>query len=83
MNCGNLGARVAVVLARTPAVVRGAPHGRRRERREEDEQPDDLTGRDDKRGIVQCSCSGWPTGNGKKVSNSQACCLAQLCLAPA
>ena len=30
-----------------------------------------------------CSCSGWPTGNGKKVSNSQACCLAQLCLAPA
>ena len=29
---------------------------------------------------VQCSCSGWPTGNGKKLSNSQACCLAQLCL---
>ena len=26
---------------------------------------------------------GWPTGNGKKVSNSQACCLAQLCLAAA
>ena len=24
---------------------------------------------------------GWPTGNEKKVSNSQACCLAQLCLA--
>ena len=24
---------------------------------------------------------GWPTGNGKKLSNSQACCLAQLCLA--
>ena len=32
---------------------------------------------------VQCSCSGWPTGNGKKPSNSQACCLAQLCLAAA
>ena len=32
---------------------------------------------------VQCSCSGWPTGNGKKLSNSQACCLAQLCLAAA
>ena len=26
---------------------------------------------------------GWPTGNGKKLSNSQACCLAQLCLAAA
>ena len=26
---------------------------------------------------------GWPTENGKKLSNSQACCLAQLCLAPA
>ena len=25
----------------------------------------------------------WPTGNGKKVSYSQACCLAQLCLAAA
>ena len=32
---------------------------------------------------VQCSCSGWPTGNGKKLSNSQACCLVQLCQAPA
>ena len=21
--------------------------------------------------LVQCSCSGWPTGNGKKLSNSQ------------
>ena len=21
---------------------------------------------------VQCSCSGWPTGNGKTLSNSQA-----------
>ena len=31
----------------------------------------------------QCSCSGWPTGNGKKLSNCQACCLAQLCLAAA
>ena len=29
---------------------------------------------------VQCSCSGWPTGNGKKLSNCQACCLAQLFL---
>ena len=28
--------------------------------------------------ILQCSCSGWPTGNGKNLSNSQACCLAQL-----
>ena len=32
---------------------------------------------------VQCSCSRWPTGNGKNLSNSQACCLAQLCLAAA
>ena len=32
---------------------------------------------------VQCSCSGWPTGNGKKLSNCQACSLAQLCLSPA
>ena len=32
---------------------------------------------------IQCSCSGWPTGNGKKLSNSQACCLAQLFLATA
>ena len=23
---------------------------------------------------------GWPTGNGKKLSCTQACCLAQLCL---
>ena len=29
---------------------------------------------------LQCSCSGWPTGNGNKLINSQACCLAQLCL---
>ena len=29
---------------------------------------------------VQCSCSGRPIGNGKKLSNCQACCLAQLCL---
>ena len=33
--------------------------------------------------MVQCSCSGWSTGNGKKRSNSQACCLAQLFLAAA
>ena len=32
---------------------------------------------------VQCSCSGWPTGNGDKLSNSPACCLSQLCLAAA
>ena len=32
---------------------------------------------------LQCSCSGWPTGNGKKLSSSQACYLAQLCLATA
>ena len=32
---------------------------------------------------LQGGWSGWPTGNGKKVSNSQACCLAQLCLAAA
>ena len=32
---------------------------------------------------VQCSCSGWSTGNGKKLSNCQACCLAQQCLAAA
>ena len=27
-------------------------------------------------GTEQCSCSGWPTGNEKKLSNSQACYLA-------
>ena len=32
---------------------------------------------------VQGGWGGWPTGNGKKLSNSQACCLAQLCLAAA
>ena len=32
---------------------------------------------------VQGGWGGWPTGNGKKVSNSQACCLVQLCLAAA
>ena len=32
---------------------------------------------------VQPPDIGWPTGNGKKVSNSQACCLAQLRLAAA
>ena len=26
---------------------------------------------------------GWPTGNGKKLSNCQACCLSQLCLGAA
>ena len=29
---------------------------------------------------IQPADIGWPTGNGKKLSNSQACCLAQLCL---
>ena len=32
---------------------------------------------------VQGGWGGWPTGNGNKVSNSQACCLAQMCLASA
>ena len=32
---------------------------------------------------VQPEDIGWTTGNGKKISNSQACCLAQLCLAAA
>ena len=33
--------------------------------------------------LVQPADIGWPTGNGKKQSNSQPCCLAQLCLAAA
>ena len=33
--------------------------------------------------LLQGGCGGWPTGKGKKVSKSQACCLAQLCLAAA
>ena len=33
--------------------------------------------------LVQGGWGGWPTGNGKKLSYSQACCLAQLCLAAA
>ena len=32
---------------------------------------------------IQPADIGWPTGNGKKLSNCQACCLAQLCLAAA
>ena len=32
---------------------------------------------------IQPADIGWPTGNGKKLSNRQACCLAQLCLAEA
>ena len=32
---------------------------------------------------VQPADIGWPTGNGKKLSCSQACCLAQLSLAAA
>ena len=35
------------------------------------------------RDSVHCSCSGWPRGNGNKLSNSQACWLSQLCLAAA
>ena len=33
--------------------------------------------------LYQGGWGGWPTGNGKKVSKSQACGLAQLCLAAA
>ena len=33
--------------------------------------------------LVQSADIGWPTGNGKKLNNSQACCLAQKCLAAA
>ena len=33
--------------------------------------------------IVQCAQIVCLTGNGKKLNNSQACCLAQLCLAAA
>ena len=32
---------------------------------------------------LQPANTGWLTGNGRKLSNSQACCLAQLCLAAA
>ena len=32
---------------------------------------------------VQPADIGCNTGNGKKLSNSQSCCLAQLCLAAA
>ena len=32
---------------------------------------------------LQSADIGWPTGNGKKLCNGQACCLAQLCLAAA
>ena len=32
---------------------------------------------------LQGGWGGWPTGNGKKLSNSQACCLSQQCLAAA
>ena len=32
---------------------------------------------------VQGAASGWPTGHGKKLSNSLLCCLAKLCLAAA
>ena len=32
---------------------------------------------------VQGGWGGCRTGNGKKLSNSQACCLAQMCLAAA
>ena len=32
---------------------------------------------------VQPADIGWPTGNGNKLSNRQACCQAQLCLSAA
>ena len=32
---------------------------------------------------IQSGYIGCNTGNGEKLSNSQACCLAQLCLAAA
>ena len=32
---------------------------------------------------LQSGWGGWPTGNIEKLSNSQVCCLAQLCLAAA
>ena len=32
---------------------------------------------------LQGGWGGWPTGSGKKLSNSQAGCLAQLCLVAA
>ena len=32
---------------------------------------------------IQCGYIGCNTGNGEKLSISQACCLAQLCLAAA
>ena len=32
---------------------------------------------------IQCPWTEWPTGNRKKVSNSQACYQDQLCLAAA
>ena len=32
---------------------------------------------------IQPADIGWPTGNGKKLSKSQACCLSQLCLGAA
>ena len=34
-------------------------------------------------GPIQPADIGWPAGNRKKLSKSQACCLAQLCLAAA
>ena len=42
------------------------------------------SGKKNKRAIVvQSDYIGCKTGNGEKLSNSQACCLAQLCLAAA
>ena len=34
-------------------------------------------------GTVQPADIGWPTENGKKLSNCQAFCLVQLCLGAA
>ena len=33
--------------------------------------------------ILQCSCSGWPSGSGKKLSSSQAQLGQAACLAVA
>ena len=42
-----------------------------------------VTARKFVRQIVQSGWSGCHTGNIEKLSNSQVCCLAQLCLAAA
>ena len=44
---------------------------------------DDAKLNDGSENYVQCSCSGWPTGNGKKLSSSQAQLGQTTCLAVA